>query len=404
MMKNNMKLTWLPLSEYKAGMKVIKCDKSWINIKIFSTDKQFEKQLDTLKSYGVKEILVEYDPNTINGEENSEEAFSGDKFLSNLMLSDIEFVKNTYPKLINELKNIFNDAKNQQLDTKSIENLTETVCSNIMNNHLFVINISKYKSDMEYLYNHSLNIALLANTVGKKLGYRDDKVYELTKAGLLHDIGKLFIDQNILNKKGKLTEREFVEIKKHPIIGYKFLHFNGGFSNEVLLVVLEHHERVNGEGYPRKLKGDQISHFAKIVSILDTYDAITNDKIYKEAMKEDEAIEIIKSHAGDYLSKTLVDFFINFIRSSLLGKVVLLDTNEIGVIIKVRSDNKEPLVLILKDEENNPVTPYIFDLNSYNTKTGEPYKKITAVLEKSEIDFNPVEVMYNYLNSNRLAV
>lgn len=402
-MKNNLKLKWIPLDEYKPGMKVLKCDKSWINMKIFSSNKDFSERLQILKSYGVKEILVEYEPDQ-NSSENSEKALPSVKFLSNVLLSDLEFVKDTYPKLLNEIKTIFDKALDQNLDVRAVEDLTNTVCNSTLKNHLFVTNLSKYNSDMEYLYNHSLNIALLANTAGRRLGYRDAVVRELTKAGLLHDIGKLFIDQNILNKRGSLTKEEFIEIKKHPILGYKFLHSIGGFSNEVLLAALEHHERVDGEGYPRKLKGDQISHFAKIISIFDTYDAITNDKVYKEAMREDEAIQVIKSYAGQHFSTTLVDFFINFIRSNMLGKVVKLDTNEVGVIIKDSFDNKEPVVLIVKDSENNFITPYVFDLSSYNIKTMEPYKKIEKVLEKSEVDFNVVEVMYNYLNSVRLAV
>lgn len=156
--------------------------------------------------------------------------------------------------------------------------------------------------------------------------------------------------------------------------------------------------KYNGKGYPRRLSGNNISPYAKIASILDAYDALTNDTTYREAMSQEEAIEIIKQSAGAEFSKNVSDILLNFIKNNTLGKVVRLDSDEVGIIVKEGINKKQPLVLIVKDSEGKFVKPYIYDLNSYNAMTGMPYKQIISFYTKKEIDFNPVQILLDNIS------
>jgi HD-GYP domain-containing protein (c-di-GMP phosphodiesterase class II) len=400
----------ISVDKYEKGMKIIKCDKSWIDPKLYTTNIAAEETIEILKSYGVKEIVVEFTQENDNFEEKNIEKDEEEKLreeveksLTSLVLSDLSFVQNVYPNLVNNVKHFFDNASKGQLDKETVSEVTDTVCESTLKNPIFVVNISKYSDNYEYLYNHSLNLAFLANTIGVKLGYTEDKIRELTMAALLHDVGKVFIDQNILNKRGKLNDREFAEIKKHPILGYKYLLDSGGFTENVLLAVLEHHEKGNGEGYPRGLKSAEISYYAKIIGIIDSYDAITNDTCYRSAYAQDKAIELLYSFADIHYSKRLLDFIVKIIRFHSLGTVVRLDSGEVGLIVKQFFDNREPVVLIVRDVKKKVEPPVLFDLNSYDIKTGQPYKKIVEVVSKSEIDFNPATILYEYIKRSRDA-
>jgi putative nucleotidyltransferase with HDIG domain len=239
-MQNKLIFKKIPIDGYNEGMKIVGCDKEWLNAKIVSSNISNEEMLKILKSYGVKEILVEYISETVALISKEDEI--SEKSLSNLFLSDLEFVKNIYPVLLSELKEIFQSVKSQRFDPEKVDVITEKINSSSVKNSGFIVNITKYSQNEEYLYNHSINVALLSNISAKNLGYNEKVTLEMTKGGLLHDIGKLFIDTDIVNKKGKLNEHEFAEVKKHPILGYKFLSEYKCESEIVLRIVLEHHE------------------------------------------------------------------------------------------------------------------------------------------------------------------
>ncbi|BES64249.1 hypothetical protein SANA_06880 [Gottschalkiaceae bacterium SANA] len=158
-----------------------------------------------------------------------------------------------------------------------------------------------------YTKGHSERVAIQARQLAVMVGYEHPNDIEI--AGLLHDVGKISIPTQILNKPGRLTEEEYEIIKTHPERGYELL-----FQSEVFRVVRgavrDHHERFDGKGYPRGLKGDEIAMEARIVSICDVYDALTSDRPYRKAMSHKEAIEVINKERGKAFSQDLVDLFL----------------------------------------------------------------------------------------------
>ncbi|GLC29318.1 hypothetical protein bsdE14_07280 [Clostridium omnivorum] len=156
---------------------------------------------------------------------------------------------------------------------------------------------------------HSLRVSKLCESMGTAIGLTEDEVKELKTVGLLHDIGKVAVEENILNKPGKLTDEEWEEIKRHPEIGYRILSTVNDLS-EMAGYVLAHHERYDGKGYPKGLKGDNIPLQARIIAIVDTYDAMISERSYRNALPEEVAIEELKRNAGSQFDIKLTKIFI----------------------------------------------------------------------------------------------
>ncbi|WP_217671568.1 HD-GYP domain-containing protein [Marinitoga sp. 1138] len=145
-----------------------------------------------------------------------------------------------------------------------------------------------------YTHTHSKNVSVLAVEIAKKLGYNDSFIEELEIAGLLHDVGKIGIPDNILNKPSKLTDEEYEIIKSHTIIGANLLSDIDFLSKNIPLGALEHHEKNDGSGYPTGKKGNEISLFGKILAVVDIYDALTAKRIYKEPWPKEKVLKILE--------------------------------------------------------------------------------------------------------------
>lgn len=163
-------------------------------------------------------------------------------------------------------------------------------------------------------YSHSLRVAELSLEISKLMNHARIEQNIAYYGGLLHDIGKLKINKEILTKPGKLSDYEWRVIQQHPIFGYELLNGHLVMESEVLHIVLFHHERINGSGYPFSLSGDLIPLNAQIISIADSFDAMTNNRSYSRAKSIKEAIEVLKSDCG--YSPILLDTLIQVVNSS----------------------------------------------------------------------------------------
>ena len=156
---------------------------------------------------------------------------------------------------------------------------------------------------------HSHRVADISHTMGEALGLTEEKVKELKAIGLLHDIGKIAIDENLLNKTGKLTEIEWLEMKRHPEIGYRILGTVQEMS-EMATYVLHHHERWDGTGYPNGLKGNKIPYISRIITIADAYDAMTSERPYRSSLPEEVVLQELKNNAGVQFDPDMIEIFI----------------------------------------------------------------------------------------------
>jgi len=166
-----------------------------------------------------------------------------------------------------------------------------------------------------YTNGHSLRVGEYACALGRKLGFTEKRLDNLRIAAMLHDVGKIGVEESILNKPGRLTEEEYDKIKQHPEIGVRIIKDIGAMK-AVSQIIMSHHERQDVTGYPEGLKGDQIVLEAKILSLADVFDALTSERPYRHAMTVDEALKIIEEGKGSQFEPKLADMFIKMIREN----------------------------------------------------------------------------------------
>lgn len=214
------------------------------------------------------------------------------------------------------------------------------------------VNMVSLRTNSDYTYKHSVNVAILSVLTGIGLGLKKSMLQELAAAGLLHDIGKVSIPVETLDKAGPLTEEEYELIKKHSEFGYEKIKDNISISSKTKMGVFMHHENVNGTGYPMGLAGDQIYMFAKIIHIADVYDAITSERVYKKAQSPNDAIEFLMKNSGSMFQPEYVKAFITYIPVYPKGRNVILSDKSVAVVVENRQHNTlYPVVRRLSDGE-----------------------------------------------------
>lgn len=209
-----------------------------------------------------------------------------------------------------------------------------------------VINMVDIKNKNGYLYQHSVNVAVLSVIFGMKLGLDHSKLKALAMGSLMHDIGYNFLEYERLEHEGPLTDEEILIKEEHPLKGYVYLRDNIDVSAHVRMIVYQHHEWMNGEGYPMQLKGDEITELARIVAITDMYDALTSDRPYRLALEPQTAIEYLLASSLHQLDPELVKKFVKIIIPYPIGTVVKLSNGEVGVVEEL--DLEYPLRPIIK--------------------------------------------------------
>jgi len=251
-----------------------------------------------------------------------------------------------YNNNLEEFKQVIwdiSDGKTFEMDR--IKEVTRNLSNNFDSINDLISCLSKVRSISEYTYTHSLNVSLLCSLLGSWLNLNHTHIEQLSCCGILHDIGKAKIPQHILNKPDKLTKDEFDEIKKHPVIAYKMLEQDATISKDVALGVLMHHEREDGSGYPFGLKSEQIHYYAKVLAVVDVYDAMTSNRVYK---KRQTPFDVLEMYESEYLTKCDTGIMLTFLKhisSYYLGTMVKLSDDSIGEIVYINSNRiSRPLI------------------------------------------------------------
>jgi HD-GYP domain-containing protein (c-di-GMP phosphodiesterase class II) len=212
--------------------------------------------------------------------------------------------------------------------------------------HLFGL-LNNLQAKDDYTYRHNIGVGILSALLGKWLGLCDQDVTELTMAATLHDIGKMRIPIEVLNKPGRLTEAEFDLIKKHPEFGYEMLQTTSGTSERDLLVALQHHERQDGSGYPYGIRGEEMDYFSRIVAVCDVYHAMSSKRSYHEPAPFYKILNQMEDNKFGEFDPHIVNVFIDRMMQMMVGNEVLLSDERIGLIVLINpSEPLRPLVKI----------------------------------------------------------
>ncbi len=241
---------------------------------------------------------------------------------------------------------IYNNVRSPEISVTANE-ITDTLMQVIEANDAVAVNLSELRTSDEYTFRHCVDVATIAMILAKHMHYSPQEMHEIGLCGLLHDIGKAEIPSEILNKPGRLTDGEFEIVKEHPVRGYHALLNNHQFSQEVLLGVLQHHEKMNGSGYPLHLVSGQINRYAKMIAVADIYDALVTDRPYKSAYSPREAVEMLMAMTEELDMDSLHAFMQTMILYPE-GSIVKLSNGEQAKVI--RNDSRwimRPMVVSL---------------------------------------------------------
>ena len=238
--------------------------------------------------------------------------------------------------------------------------ISEIVDSIIANSDV-VINMNKLRGHHEYTYLHCVNVGILAVSIGVKLKFKRERLIHLGTAGMLHDIGKKYIPEEILDKKGKLTDEEYKIIQQHPETGYKMLTDTRELSSISKVGVLQHHERYDGSGYPKGLKGCKITIFGRIIAVVDTYDAMTSDRAYRIAYSPAETMEYLMGAGNQLYDLQVIEKFTRCIAVYPVGtcaelsdgtKVIILQNYPDCVLRPLVRNIENKVIIDLKNDVN----------------------------------------------------
>lgn len=257
----------------------------------------------------------------------------------------------------------------QMLDTALAEATVDACVHSILRNPEAMLWMSRIKNQNEYTAEHCLNVCVLAIAFGRHLHMTEEELQLLGLCGLLHDVGKMRIPTEILDKPGKLTEEEFEVMKQHTVIGHELLKKQeDGLHHLVLDVALNHHERPDGIGYPRGLGEREIAEFARIISVVDSYDAITSNRCYSGEQPSADAQKIIFENRGTQFDEEVALQFIKAIGPYPPGTLVELRNGMVGIVLAGKLKFRHlPTVLLLRDENKQPIEERTVELDLTDT-------------------------------------
>lgn len=227
---------------------------------------------------------------------------------------------------------LFDDTSSEHF-TETTNSVADELTAAITGNNAVAIDIAALKVSDEYTFKHSVDVASLSMIIAKKAGMSNQQIREIGIAGLLHDIGKSKIPKEILNKPDRLTDEEFLQMKHHSLFGYRILEDSKDFSIGVKSGVLQHHEKMNGKGYPMGVKGEKIHPYAQIISVADVYDALVTERPYKKGFHKKDAIEIIMTMTEDLDMKAMKSFLTSVILYPV-DSIVQLSNGEYARVVE----------------------------------------------------------------------
>jgi len=218
-----------------------------------------------------------------------------------------------YEKASSVIDEMFRNPESLEM-AKNIKPVVDSFINIILHDAKAVESLLKITAHDYYTHTHSINVSIYTLSLGSFLGIEGEDLKALGIAAVLHDIGKSKVDYNIINKNGKLTEVEFNEMKTHPLEGHAIALHLGIQDERILSGIRHHHEKMDGRGYPDKVKEDKISQFARIIGVCDVFDALSTKRSYKDPMTSFESLRLMKQEMQGHLDMSMVDAFINMLR------------------------------------------------------------------------------------------
>jgi HD-GYP domain-containing protein (c-di-GMP phosphodiesterase class II) len=268
---------------------------------------------------------------------------------------------------MNGIRRVFTDTADSRGKKEKIQEINgqiESIVDELLTNKNMMVNMIDLKCFDNYTYLHSVNVAVLSIVIGLALGLERDTLTRLGLSAILHDIGKIFINKNIVNKPASLTNEEFEEMKKHSQLGYDYAKEKFRLPPASYTGIIDHHEKFNGTGYPNRKLGRQISMFGRIITLADVYDALCSERPYRPAMKPSEAMEYVMGGSDTIFDPQLASLFIRKVAPYPVGTTVILSNGYTAIVLEnFESVCMRPRVRVIRINGED-VEPFELDLKS----------------------------------------
>ncbi|WP_077341546.1 HD-GYP domain-containing protein [Pseudocolwellia agarivorans] len=364
----------IPLNQLTLGMYVLSIFTKNKDVNIKSEGYILkESSIEQLKKSHVTYVIIDPSKTKQNDATKDSETATAEK-------SSIPEPKDLTTSLDKEIKTankLYNNAKalqekilqditlNKIIDTNAVQESTDAIVDSIFRNPDALLCMTRLRMKDDYLVEHSLNVSILMTIFCKHLNIERKVMEQLALGAFLHDIGKVLIPDHILHKPSKLTSDEYEIMKTHVVLGVEALKETPHVSNIVMSVVKEHHERIDGKGYPNQLEAKDISLYGRMIAIVDSYDAMTAERVYKAGMHPIRAFKILMSESPNSYDKALVEQFIQCLGLYPIGTLVKLNSGKVGLISRLN--------------KNKPLNPFVRVF--YNTR-------LNQVITMEELDLS----------------
>ena len=317
---------------------------------------------------------------------NIQKTSLGSIYVRNPLFQDIEaeevVTEDNRRKAVMALKSAVTAyQKTKVLDIQPLKKVLRDLVVEIIRNRDSMIHQLDMRTLQDYVYAHSVNTCVLSVLIAVNLDYPEAKLTDLALGTMLHDIGMMMLPDALLLKMGNLTPEESKQVQQHPEDGFNILRTVREIPITVAHIAYQHHERVDGKGYPRNLTADKILEFAKVAAVADTFDALVSDRPYRKGMVPHEAYEVMMALADSYVDRDILHLFLTHVAIYPVGAVVQLDNGQYGVVTKVLPRlQTRPQVRLLTDRQGALLSEQTeIDLTQHLTLM------ITRVLKEKEV-------------------
>ena len=317
---------------------------------------------------------------------NIQKTSLGSIYVRNPLFQDIEaeevVTEDNRRKAVMALKSAVTAyQKTKVLDIQPLKKVLRELVVEIIRNRDSMIHQLDMRTYQDYIYAHSVNTCVLSVLIAVNLDYPEGKLTDLALGTMLHDIGMMMLPDALLMKMGNLTPEESKQVQQHPEDGFNILRTVREIPITVAHIAYQHHERVDGKGYPRNLTADKILEFAKVAAVADTFDALVSDRPYRKGMVPHEAYEVMMALADSYVDRDILHLFLTHVAIYPVGSVVQLDNGQHGVVTKVLPRlQTRPQVRLLTDQQGNLLSEQTeIDLTQHLTLM------ISRVLKEKEV-------------------
>jgi putative nucleotidyltransferase with HDIG domain len=398
----------ISVDQLTIGMQIVDVDRSWWTTPFWRHRKTVtdRSQIDALKAAGVRFVDVEVDgdgadalaaceeePVAVDPRETAREKSGPGHEVTDTSATAFEEELPAAKHVYMAAKQIVEDAMHdvrmgREINMERVSRVVSDMADSLLRNSDALTSLSRLKRFDEYTFYHSVNTAVLALALGRRLRYDRTSLHQLGIGTLLHDIGKTRIPLDILNKPGKFAAHEFEIMKQHVLRGAEILSKTTGLDERCLRPALEHHERVDGTGYPFGRRRSELSLFGMIAAVADIYDAITSDRCYHKAKPPHEALQFLYGLGRrGHLHMGLVQRFIKVVGVYPVGSCVALNTGELAVVSRLNHHQPlRPTVLIVERGGRRLAKPVELDLDA---QAGAPVRRIETVVDPTAIGVDP---------------